>query len=60
MAELLPCPFCMKQPQIGYYEPFDGSGLYSVECGHCELSPGTHDYSDKQEAIKTWNTREKP
>jgi Lar family restriction alleviation protein len=57
MEDLKDCPFCGKVPQVGYFEPFDGVGFYSIECGFCELSPGTHDYSDKQQAIKAWNTR---
>lgn len=57
MEELKNCPFCGKKPQRGYYEPIDGHGLYSIECGWCEIAPSTPDYNTKAKAIKAWNTR---
>ena len=60
MKELKPCPFCGKKPSIGYYEPIEGHGLYSVQCGWCVIDPATPDYDSEKEAVKVWNNRPNP
>lgn len=59
MEKLKPCPFCGGKPSVGYYEPFEGQGLYSIECGWCEIAPATPDYNSRKEASEAWNTRKK-
>lgn len=57
MEELKPCPFCGKKPSPGYYEPIEGCGLYSIECGWCVIAPATPDYNSIKEATEIWNQR---
>ena len=51
------CPFCGKEPSVGYNEPIDGHGLYNIECRWCVIAPATPDYALKKEAVEVWNTR---
>lgn len=49
-VKLLPCPFCGGDARlINFY------GLYMVDCETCRIATDT--YHEKEDAIKTWNTR---
>jgi len=54
-TELLPCPFCGKQPEIGHYETFDNDEWY-IGCD-CECGPCTKIHLTYEQAIAAWNAR---
>jgi hypothetical protein len=56
-VELLPCPFCGRQPKFGYQGRWIGAApfqaeYYSLRCCRVELGRGT-----VGELQKSWNTR---
>lgn len=57
-SELLPCPFCGKQPHSnwnGASYPDDDSGYWAIEC----CGAFVHE-DDEETARKLWNTRATP
>lgn len=51
MAELLPCPFCGKQPKWWWDNEPDTEG-FNIDCCHVRLGR-----IFKSEAIEAWNSR---
>jgi hypothetical protein len=49
--EILPCPFCGKQPKI-----LKSFGTYKLRCD-CELKPTTGIYFREKNAVQAWNKR---
>ena len=58
MDKLLPCPFCGGEAKL-YFLKKEHPYVYRVGCtGICKTAYGiSYSYSEKQLAIKAWNTR---
>ena len=59
MDDLKPCPFCGNIPRV--YQCSDDQ--WFVDCGDdgtCHVFVYAHDYSNREEAVKRWNTRQEP
>jgi Lar family restriction alleviation protein len=58
MKQLLPCPFCGKEPEIDKYK-IKGIMHWNVGCmnDHCLVHVETDDFESKDEAIGAWNKR---
>lgn len=55
-SELSPCPFCGGNAVLKFY---DDVRSYIVTCGEdwCGVSPSTHLFGHKKDAIEAWNKR---
>ena len=58
MKQLLPCPFCGKEPEVDNYKIKDIKH-WNVSCMNdaCLVHAETDDFELKKEAIKAWNKR---
>ena len=58
MKQLLPCPFCGKEPEIDRYK-IKGIMHWNVSCmnDHCLVHVETDDFESEEEAIGAWNKR---
>ena len=58
MKQLLPCPFCGKEPEIDNYK-IQSIIYWNVSCmnDHCLVHVETADFESEEEAIGAWNKR---
>ena len=58
MNQLLPCPFCGKEPEIDGYK-IKGIMHWNVSCmnDHCLVHVETDDFESEEESIGAWNKR---
>ncbi len=61
MTELKPCPFCLKRADVIQHRLNSLEYAYQVHCsnGNCgaELTSVASGFTNKESAIKAWNTR---
>ena len=59
--QLLPCPFCGKEPEIDKYKVRDVM-VWDIGCMNddCDVHVETDIFESEEEAIIAWNTRISP